>query len=186
MGTFGPQNGSSFAVDGSVGGITVLTPENAASSNDAYATCGLLLGQISNYLKATNFGFSVPTDATISGITVKVERNATSTNAIADNSVRIIKGGVISGDNKASASTWSSADAVATYGSSTDTWGLSWTPTDVNASDFGAVIAAEAALAATVNIDHITITVDYTGSNKSGNRIRSVKAGDMSTSEGAS
>lgn len=186
MGTFGPLAGTSFTVDGTVGGVTVLNPTNAGASDDSYATCALLLGQVSNYLMVTGFSFNMPSDATITGVTVKVERNATSTSAISDNSVKLVKGGVISGSDKASASTWGTSDTVATYGSATDSWGLSWTPADINASNFGCVISAISALAATVNIDFVSITIDYIGSNRSGNRIRSITGGDgLSFSEGA-
>lgn len=184
MGTF-TNSGSSFTVDGTLGGITVLNPSNATGSDDTYATCGLLLGQISNYLMVTGFNFSIPLDATITGVTVKVERNATSTSAINDNSVKLVKAGVITGTDKASGAAWTTSDVVATYGSSTDTWGLSWTPSDINVSNFGCVISAIASLAATVNIDYVSVTIDYTGSNKAHNLLRSFNTGDISSSEGA-
>lgn len=144
----------------------MTNPSNAQLSDDVYASAGLLLGQISNYLKVTNFNFLIPADAIITGITVNVERNATSLSAVSDNSVRLVKNNVISGDDKSSASTWTTSDLVATYGSPTDTWGLALTPSDVNSSTFGCVINAAASLAATVNIDQVMITIDYLGSNR--------------------
>lgn len=180
------NSASSASVDGSLGGVAVLNPTNALTSDDSYATCALLLSQISNYLMVTNFNFNIPLDATITGVTVNVERNATSTSAISDNSVKLVKGGVISGSDKASASTWTTSDVVATYGSASDLWGLSLTPSDINTSTFGCVISASAALAATVNIDYVFITIGYTGSNQSGNRVRNMSGGDgLSFSEGA-
>lgn len=185
MGTF-TNSGGTFTSDSSLGGIAVLNPANAGLSDDTYATCALLLSQISNYLMVTACNFSIPADATVTGVTVKVERNATSTSAISDNSVRLVKGGTITGNNQASASTWTTSDVVATYGSASDMWGISLTPSDVNAANFGCVISATASLAATVNIDYVSITVDYTGSNQPGNRTRNVSGGDgLSFSEGA-
>jgi hypothetical protein len=185
MGSF-TNSGGTFISDGTLGGITVLNPTNAGTSDDSYATCALLLGQISNYLMVTGFNFAIPTDAIITGITVKVERNATSTSAITDNSVKLVKAGVISGNDKASGSTWTTSDVVATYGSASDTWGLSWTPADINSSNFGCVVSAIASLAATVNIDYISITINYTGSNRSGGLLgtQQIKVGDgMSRSD---
>lgn len=166
MGTLGANVGNTFVSDGTLGTIAMTNPSNAQLSDNSYASAGLLLGQISNYLKVTNFNFSIPTDATITGITVNVERNATSLSAVSDNSVRLVVGGVISGDDKSSASTWTTSDVVATYGSSTDMWGLSLIPADINSSTFGVVINAAASLAATVNIDQVLLTVDYQGSNR--------------------
>lgn len=165
MGSLGPNVGNSFVSDGTLGTIAMSAPSNAQFSDDVYATCGLLLGQVSNYLKVTNFNFMIPMNSTITGVTVNVERNATSLSAISDSSVRLVKGGVISGDDKASPSAWTTSDLVATYGSSTDLWGLSLTPSDINDPNFGTVINASASLVATVNIDQVTIIVDYLGAN---------------------
>lgn len=186
MGTFGPNIGNTFISDGTLGTIAMTSPSNAQLSDNVYASAGLLLGQISNYLKVTNFNFSVPTDATITGITVNVERNATSLSAVSDSSVRMVKNDVISGDDRASASTWTTSDVVASYGSSTDMWGLSWTSADINSSTFGCVINAAASLAATVNIDQVTITVDYLGSNRPQSQGRRLTAAGLSQVENIS
>ena len=186
MGTMGPNIGSTFASDGTLGSIAIASPTNAQSSDNTYANAALLLGQISNYLKVTNFNFAIPTDATISGITVSVERNATSLSAVNDSSLRLVKGGVISGNDKASATPWTTSDVVATYGSASDLWGLTLTPSDVNASNFGVVINAAASLAATANIDQVTMTIDYQGSNRPQSQGRRVIATGLSQTEGVS
>ena len=49
-------------------------PSNAGSSNDSYAT--RTLSGVSDYLRATNFGFAIPSGATIDGILVEVEKRA--------------------------------------------------------------------------------------------------------------
>ena len=58
---------------------------------------------------------------------------------IYDNSVKIIKGGSISGDEQAIVTVLpTDTDDVITYGTgTTDLWGLSWTRADVVASTFG-------------------------------------------------
>lgn len=185
MGTF-TNNGNTFASDNTLGVVSITNPSNAQLSDNSYATAVLLLSQISNYLKVTNFGFTIPTDATITGITVSIERSSNTLNGTHDDSIRLVKGDVISGNDKATAAQWPTSDAVATYGSSTDLWGLTLTPADINLSTFGVVIAAIADLASTAQIDYITITIDYTGSNKPGGRFRSISVGSgMARSEAA-
>lgn len=63
--------------------------------------------------------------------------------AVTDSVIQLIKGGAISGTNKASY-TWSSTYTTQTYdGSATGYWGLSsFSISDLNASDFGIAIAA--------------------------------------------
>jgi hypothetical protein len=56
------------------------------------------------------------------------------------NSVRLVKGGVISGDNKATGSITTS-DAYYSFGGAADKWGLSLTESDVEASNFGVVVS---------------------------------------------
>lgn len=175
MGTAGPNNAGTFASDNSLGVVAITNPSNAQLSDNSYATSILLITQISNYLKATNFGFAIPSDASIAGVTVAIERSSNTLNGTHDSSIRLVKGGVISGNDKAAAGLWPTSDAVATYGSSTDLWGLTLTPTDVNLSTFGVVISSVADLASTAQIDYISMTIDYVGSNRYGNMGRRFK-----------
>ncbi len=54
-----------------------------------------------------------------------------------DNSVKLVKGGIISGDNKATGTPIANGGTYKSYGSSTDLWGLSLTPSDINSGNFG-------------------------------------------------
>lgn len=123
-------------------------------------------GETTNYLKGANFGFTIPPGATIDGVIVSIERrDSDGTDAAFDNSVKLVKGGTVSGNNKADTGTaWPSAYTVKTYGSSSDLWGLALTPADVNASDFGVVLAIDAIGAdlSSTQVDYISITVHYT------------------------
>lgn len=177
MGTF-INGGNTFASDNTLGVVSITNPSNAQLSDDTYATSVLLITQVSNYLKVTNFLFGVPSDATITGVTLSVEKSGNTLNATVDSSVRLVKGGVISGNDKASASLWSTSDAVATYGSSTDLWGLTLTPADVNSSSFGFVINASATLAGTAQIDYVSLQIDYIGSNKPVGTVPRVQVGN--------
>ena len=186
MGTLGPNSPLTFADDSTVGTIAIANPSNAGASDDVYATIVMLLAQVGHYLKATNFQFAIPGDASIDGILVEIERSATVGVAIVDSSVKIVKGGTIGGTEKASGSSWPTSDAYASYGSATDLWGQTWTPADINLSTFGVAIAATASLiAGTARIDHVRITVSYTGSNRGQAMAsnRRINAGGMGQSE---
>jgi len=160
----GPNNGSTFVDDSSVGSIAWSSPSNAQTSDDSRATASLGANEISHYLKATGFGFNIPTGASIDGIQVDVERNGGSSGKISDNSVRLVQNGTIAGDDKSAVEAWPSSDAYITYGGSTDTWGLTWTYSDINNSNFGFVISAQhdnSGATRYASVDHIQITVYY-------------------------
>lgn len=75
-----------------------------------------------------------------------------------DNSVRLFKGGNVGGNDNATIADWPVTDTYITYGGIGDLWGLTWTPTDINNSNFGAGISA-ALENATLRVDHMRITV---------------------------
>lgn len=169
--TMGPKSPAT-AVDNGGGAAVWANPSNVFSSNDslAVATLNFSAGPATtNYLKATNFGFTIPAGATINGIVANIERNGDlgNGNKIFDNSLKLIKNGTISGSDKADALTqWPSSDTVATYGSMTDLWGATWTASDINASNFGIAISAIKTGGGNSNkiaaIDYISLTVYYT------------------------
>jgi len=172
-GSEGPLSpGTLAAVNDTGTRIAWSNPSNAASSDNSYATAsGLISGagsDTTHYLKATNFGFSIPGGATITGIKVEIERKATqNSDLVKDNKIQLVKAGTIQSTNKATTTTWPTSDAVASYGGSSDLWSGSWTPSDINDSGFG--VAIEAATknvvmsnTETASVDHIKITVYYT------------------------
>lgn len=169
----GPQNGSSFSNNTSVGTVAWATPANAGSSDNLYTGAGSLLGVLAsaqtNYIVCTGFSFSVPVTATICGIKVEIERNAAGLligSSVIDNKVMIVKNGVIGGTNHALGAGWTGSDVMVTYGSNADTWGLGWTPADVNSANFGFAFSATlnaglASLFLTANVDYVRVTVYY-------------------------
>jgi len=80
-----------------------------------------------------------------------------------DNTVQLLKAGSPVGSNKAGASTWSTTSTTVNYGSSSDLWGTTWTPADLNATTFGLRFAAKnlGAGSATASLDWVSITVTY-------------------------
>lgn len=153
--------------------VSWVNTSNVAGSDNSYVTANNGPNSCTNYLVATNFGFSIPSDATITGIELGIERyHAHCT--IKDHDVHLVKGGSVNKlDDKASNATWPLADAVATYGGSNDLWNESWTPSDINASNFGAALSAIETSgfvlgAPTIYVDNMTITVYYTESSGGG------------------
>lgn len=140
MASQGPNTHSTISNDNSNGGIFdwVLTG-NWSSSDDSWSL--VIGGGWSKYAKMTNYGFSIPTGATIDGIEVEVERHSLADSGGdfgVDLSVRLVKGGTFTGDDKADTTThWPTTDAYKTYGGATDLWGETWTAADINSTGFG-------------------------------------------------
>jgi len=140
-------------------------PGNVAADDgtNATITSGLFDLSVTSFrLECTDFDFAIPGGATILGIEVTIERQA-SAGQHRDTQVQLIKGGSTSGDNKADTATnWPSSMTAKTYGGPTDLWGLSWSPSDINATNFG---VAEYGTNFTNNVqiamDYISITVYY-------------------------
>lgn len=169
MASQGPLNPGTVADDASHGpGSNVWSnPSNAAASDNAYAIYTLSAGnRPSHYLKATNFGFSIPSGATIDGIIVEIEKSTGGSGTVTDDEVKIVKAdGSIGTTNKALAGDWP-AEQYHTYGGATDKWGETWTDANINDVDFGVVISANRVTGTTpsARVDHIRITVHYTES----------------------
>lgn len=181
MASSGPNNPALGASDSTVGAVAWSTPTNIYTSNNSRATAALN-NQQSNYLKATNCSFAIPGGAVIDGIVVEIEKSRTAgTGTLSDTSVRLVKRGVITGQNRAShGAAWTDTDAYSTYGGVADPWGVAWTPSEVNAYDFGVVFSCSetAAAAATAGVDHVRITVYYTDGYVSGAQVQ--EAGEVS------
>jgi len=101
------------------------------------------------------FGFDIPTNAVIDGIVAQIEVPSSTRWAESNGTVRLQKAGTTVGDNKAG--TGSSLSNVWTYGGEADLWGTTWTPAEINASNFGLVFAATF----TSSPNDFSIAVDY-------------------------
>lgn len=158
MATAGPNYASTADSDSTLSGNAWSNPGNAAASDNAYATAS---SNGTQYLKATGFGFSIPTGATIDGIVVEWERK-TSSSGVTDKAVRIVKAGAVGSTDKSAAGDWPTTDTFKSYGGSTDLWGETWTAADINSANFGAAIATQSTLVRTNSVDSVRITVYYT------------------------
>lgn len=130
-----------------------------------------------NTLSISGLGMSVPTGATITGITVAVNRASNRTNAVQDVTVQLLKAGVAAGSNKAAVGSWpfttgpdkyaipTSGGVKQVYGANTDMWGTTWTPAQVNASNFGVKFVSNISSTRDTSaalVFPITVTVAYT------------------------
>lgn len=159
--------------DGSAGGDVPWTnPDRAANDNNSYATCFLGPAQTSQYINLnTPSGLSIPAGATINGIVIDIDRKAsfaTGVTYIHDNVICLIQG-TTHGTNKALAASWPTSEARQSYGSSTDTWGFTWSPSGITAIALGIQVACRDDLDSTnitASVDYAQITIYYTVNNR--------------------
>jgi hypothetical protein len=162
----GPFSGSTFAnVPLTGSSVSWANVGNAATSDDNYATCANFpngIGNYSDYLQVTNFNFSIP-PSTVTGILVEVERSDPNQHT-SDFSIRIVKGGTITGTDHSASAAYPRTDAYQSYGGNSDTWGAGpWLPSDINNPGFGVAIAAQRSANGNTagQVDHVRITVFF-------------------------
>lgn len=152
------------------GVVNWQNPTNIYTSNNEYSHVNVdgpydeEEGEISHYLRATSFGFTIPTGATIDGIKVEYERKSYE-GFVEDDHIYIVKAGTEQGTNKAGVAYWSTTESYVSYGGTTDKWGLTWAASQINASNFGVSVNirnSEEESSDTAYVDHIRITVYYT------------------------
>ncbi len=164
--TAGPNSPGTTENDSSTGRVVWINLDNDRASDDRYAaTEGMNNGDVTVYLKATDFSFSIPKDAIIDGISVNVEKKASDASFF-DNAVRIVKDGTIGEKDGSIGDAWSTRDDTITYGSASDLWGEKWTYKDINSKKFGFAISVKKDGESVIRrpspyIDWINITVTY-------------------------
>ncbi|MDP3999193.1 MAG: dockerin type I domain-containing protein [bacterium] len=149
--------------DTATGTIAWVDLDNATTSSNTYASTTLAVSEVSNYLVAANFGFSIPADATIIGIAVDVEKSKDGPGNIQDGDARIVKKSAIGSNDKSLADNWPTTDTTSTYGGFEDLWGETWTADDINSANFGFAISAKetGVDSANAHIDQVRIKVYY-------------------------
>lgn len=119
-------------------------------------------GHITQQLRATNFGFDVPTEATIDGVVVEYERDGSNNNRFADHTVQLLAGGSLVGENRNPGQSWNNK-VFQTVGAEDDLWGATLTPSIINAATFGVAIKGTrtASQTVTARLYRVQITVYY-------------------------
>jgi hypothetical protein len=155
------------AEDTGTGTLNWTNIGNAKSADGFYATAEVAKGTTAtaHYVKATNFGYTVPSGETIVGVQVSVDRSETNVGSgeVTDSRIRIVKGGSIKSTvDKSTGAKWPTTDTYAFFGGEGDLWGQSWGTSDINSSGFGVAISPKLkgiTGARKAQIDEIEMTV---------------------------
>jgi hypothetical protein len=168
-------NGPGTVVSVSPGDHPWSNPDNAKVSDNSYASAAAPPDPPSSSyrLKATNYGFSIPSGATVRGIQVDVERHKDSEtySRVKDMEILIVKSdGSLGTSSKADTATnWPTSDSAKSYGGAADLWGEVWGPADIDNSNFGVVVRVSfswdgsygGSPTVTAYVDYVGITVYY-------------------------
>lgn len=140
-----------------IGATAWSTPTNITANDNNVATCNA--GASSQYLVASNFSFTVPAGATIKGIAVKIGAAESSAGSETLSAQLQNESGTLFGSSKTN-SIAGTGETVYTYGSISDLWGATLTPTIVNDTDFG--VRFWFTTAHNMTVDYVTVSVEYT------------------------
>lgn len=162
------ETANSIISDSSVGTLTWSNPTRAKTTDDLDAISQATVSggkQSTQYLKATDFGFSIPLEATITGVEIRYYRSTTNQSSVV-NATYLVKGGVTVGtDISPTGEAWSANPAV--YGSSSTLWGVTLTAAEVNDPGFGVAINGTVfddvnfLPLDSVNVDSVALNVHY-------------------------
>jgi hypothetical protein len=162
LNTTGYKNPASVVNDNSNGGTVVWIHAGYAEVVDGAFTAAEFVNTpgTSEYLKATGFGFNIPSNATILGVLLK-KTGYFSGSGAGTSSAKLVVGGSVSGNNRDL--NFGSLGAYIS-GDTTDLWGNTLTPSIVNNSNFGVALytVLTSATNAYVNVDGIELSIFYT------------------------
>jgi len=171
---FNIENGSQVATGAGAGatsgsGTAWTNPGNIADPDDYATITAAAHGTTSQQLKATGFGFAIPTGATIEGFTVAFDEmvtgSAPATGELGQFQVQLLKAGSPVGTPKVI-----SGSAIGTLflGNDIDLWGTTWAVTDINNTNFGFEMeaiapASSGAWAASTYYSPLALIIDSNG-----------------------
>lgn len=168
------STGDTFTATGEnnagIGATAWANPENIVSDNttDAVATAAAS----SQYLVARNFSFAIPTNAAIEGIFVRIEASEHSPATEPLLAQLQDASGTLFGSSKSTSNQGSisgTAKAVYTYGSTSDKWGANGLLTEAVVEDVDFGVRFWFTTAHTIQVDYVTMAVEYT--TQSGRRV---------------
>lgn len=157
-------------------GLSLLVSINAQDSDFGSSTpladAGGAYQGLSHFIDFTYDSPDIPAAATIDGFSVTIRRSRTTTTGafyIKDYVVQLIIAGNPTGDNKADLATdWPTSMANKGYGGSTDKWGLTPVPGDVNNDTSGVRVQIQSDNITSIDptvrgdIDVVTFSISYT------------------------
>ncbi len=161
----GSATNSGFKTAGAIvqsTGFTNFTTTRLATSDNSYATSATTdpLGRIST------FGLNIPSDATINGLEVTLEAKVSFGTIGIPFSLSWNNG---SSFTSTKSNTITTTEQVFTYGGPTDTWGRTWTPSELSDANFQVKIDPSSS-AFIVSYDQIRVKVYYTSGGGSTTR----------------
>lgn len=133
---------------------------NIKVSDGVYATATPGLSSTTSAARGTNFGFTIPATATITGFIVEVQLGVGVGGTLKPSMrYQMVKAGNAVGNQEL---TFPVAAGFYALGSSSDLWGSTWSPADVNDVNFGAQFTcANGNVNNTWSIDFMRITIFY-------------------------
>lgn len=152
-GSGGDINSGAFNRSGGGGGGGYFGGGGAGSGGGAGGGGG------SSYSDPANTG-TVHTQGFQTGNGQVLITGAEATN-ITDTTVRLVKAGTVVGSNLAAAGQWPQTATMQSYGSGSELWGTTWSPSEVNASTFG-VVFSDTVTTGTARRNSVTTEVFYT------------------------
>lgn len=122
-------------------------------------------GGIPKQLEGTNLGFNLPSNAVIDGIKLEIKARSDGGGSDAGSIFLLYNGGSTSPANTPnSGQNWFHSGLLVwqVYGDSSSLWGRTWTPAEINHTNFGASMAfTRNTGTGTIEVDAILITVTY-------------------------
>jgi hypothetical protein len=148
---------------GNLGGVIAIDNSPAYVDLAQYPTCNNFMCYRSNIASFSGFGFTVPTNATVTGVELNVMQRVSSPGGgIHDSVLTLAINSVSIGNDYASPINWFDTPQTVTYGSSTDTWGNTLTPTQVNDPSFGILYQlTNSNYDQPASVDYMTMTIHY-------------------------
>jgi hypothetical protein len=154
-----PASASNVDRDGksSWGSVGAITAEGGAVA----VWGGGAQNDYSDWLQASNFGFSIPPNSIIRGI--KVEwKEFMRASAVRDHSIRLVKNSIIETFSIINGGNWPTISTWRAYGGASEKWGSTWTAAQINSPNFGTVISVGCDLDIGVGeVDACRVTVYY-------------------------
>ncbi|MBI3740921.1 MAG: hypothetical protein HY257_04090 [Chloroflexi bacterium] len=144
---------------GTATSATWTNPSNATGVENN--VCASTSGDNEN-IDLTNFSFSIPAGSTITGIRVE-PKSAFGVVGFENLTATLLKSGTPAGSSKTYAAIGGGCaqTTFTSLGGAGDTWGASWTASDINATNFGVRINSSASGGGQKFLDAVRITVFY-------------------------
>jgi hypothetical protein len=148
------------------GNTNWVTPSNMYTSDNSRATTTSTVADGAT-VRLYNFNFPDLSGNTINGIEVDIEASYSGTTSTRRVRARLMWNGRASQTSYKETPDVTTSDAYYTLGSSSDTWGRSWSPSDFTNANFAVRITSNlaAGTAPILQVDHVRVRIYYSSTN---------------------